>query len=212
MWPLLVAFGPLVLASLPALRRPRSVGEQILGLWLLAVAVSYLIFPGSRDAAFEGVSLPLAILAVKGWQRRKFPASLAWVVILLAIVPGAFYSAHTFRDIFRSHDYAFALSRGEQRLVDALRDVRSNVLATSYLARALPGLTGLLNGQVSAGSDQFFGGRETPQAAERLINRGRISLVAVDCLRGRAELSTVLHPLGFTEQRYGCARLYLRGG
>jgi len=65
-WPVLIAFGPLVLLSLPALRGPQTVAEQILGLWLVAALVTYLVLPGSRDAALEGVSLPLGVLAVRG--------------------------------------------------------------------------------------------------------------------------------------------------
>jgi len=208
----LVAYGPLVLVALPALRRPRTAGEQLLGLWLLAVLVTYLVLPGSRDAALEGISLPLAILAVRGWRRWALSPVVSWAVVLLAIVPGAAYSADTFRDIFRSHDYAFALSRGEQRAVDSLADVRGNVLATRYLAGALPALAGLLDGQVTAAGNGFFDGRVSERAVQRLVDDHRVGVVVEDCLPGRAELSETLAPLGFDEQRFGCARLYQRKG
>ncbi len=120
-WPLLVAYVPLLLFALPDLgRRRRTPLEQLLMLWPLAVAITYLALPGSRDAALEGASLPLSVLAVQGWRRLGVSRAWAWAALVLAIVPGAFYSAHTFHDLFYSHDYPFTLTSGEQRAIDSL--------------------------------------------------------------------------------------------
>ena len=207
-WPLLLAYGPLVLVALPALRRPRTAGEQILCLWPVAVLIAYVALPGSRDAALEGVSLPLAVLAVRGWRRLSVGPAMTWIVLLLAIVPGAVYSAHTFRDLFRSHDYPFALSSGEQQAVDSLAHVRGNVLATPYLASALPALAGLIDGQVKTGTNEFFDGRLGHAGVRSAVATGRVEHVISDCLPNRADLSSLLAPLGFQARSYGCARVW----
>src|SRR5205807_69049 len=136
-------------------------------LWLGAVVMTYVVFWSSPYAALEGVSLPLSVLAVRGWSKLRLARAWAWLAVLLAIVPGAFYSAHTFRDLFYSRHYAFALSTGEQRAVDSLQSETGNVLATSYLAGGLPALAGLLDGQVQTGSDLLFDGRLDPTATRR---------------------------------------------
>jgi hypothetical protein len=208
-WPLLVAYGPLLLAAVPALRRQR---DPLLILWpLVALAVYVALGSGAREAALEGVTLPLSILAVRGWTRRSRSPALAFAVLLLAIVPGAFYSAHTFHDTFDDRAVPFELSRGEQRAVDAIEHARGGVLATPYLAPALPALAGLLDGQVTVGSDALFDGHVGPVAARRVIGAAGIRVVISDCLPGRAGLSRLLVPLGFTSRSYGCARVYRRG-
>jgi hypothetical protein len=210
-WPLLVGYLPLVLVALPALLRPVEKSGRVLLLWLGAVVVTYFAFWGSRYAALEGVSLPLSVLAVKGWRELRLARAWSWVAVLLAIVPGAFYSAHTFRDLFYSHDLPFALSGGEQRAVDSLGGETGNVLSTRYLAEALPGLGGLLDGQVRPATELLFAGRLAPAATIRVVREDRVTSVVSDCLPGRADLSRVLAPLGFVTTRYGCARVYRRG-
>jgi hypothetical protein len=210
-WPLLVGYLPLLLVAVPALRRPAREHEQVLLLWLGAVVVTYLVFWGSRYAALEGVSVPLSVLAVKGFRKLRVGRAWAWAAVALAIVPGAFYSAHTFRDLFHSHAFPFALSGGEQRAVDSLRGDTGTVLATRYLAGALPGLAGLLDGQVRSATDLLFDGRLTPAATLRVVRGNGITSVVTDCLPGRADFSRLLAPLGFVTERYGCARVYRRG-
>jgi hypothetical protein len=210
-WPLLVGYLPLLLVAAPALRRPVREYDRVLLLWLGAVVVTYLAFWGSRYAALEGAGVPLSVLAVKGFRKLRLGRAWAWAAVALAIVPGAFYSAHTFRDLFYSNDFPFALSGGEQRAVDSLRRDKGKVLATRYLAVAMPGLSGLLDGQVRSASDFLFDGRITPSATQRVIRRNGITSVVTDCLPGRADLLGVLAPLGFVADRYGCARVYRRG-
>lgn len=210
-WPVLVAYVPLLLFALPGLRRrPRSVLEQLVVLWLGAVVITYLVLPDSREVALEGASLPLSILAVRGWRKLGLRRAWSWAALALAILPGAFYSAHTFHDIFYSHDYPFTLRADEQRAVDSLQGERGEVLATPYLAGALPALAGLLSGQVAAASDALMEGRVGAAMLRRLVERLRVSVVLSDCLPGRVDLSAELAPLGFVERRYGCAREWLR--
>lgn len=209
-WPLLVGYLPLLLGALPALRRAVREHERVLLLWLAAVVVTYLALWGSRDAALEGVSLPLSVLAVKGFRQLRLASGWAWLAVALAIVPGAFYSAHTFRDLLYSRDYPFALSDGEQRAVDSLQSEKGRVLATPYLAGALPALAGLLDGQVRSDGRLLFDHQLGATAAGRLVRREGIAVVVGDCLPSTPDLSSLLEPLGFATHRYGCARVYRR--
>jgi len=120
------------------------------------------------------------------------------------------YSAHTFRDLFRSHDVPFALAPDEQRAIGSLPRVRGNALATPYLAPALPALAGLTDGQVTTTREKFFDGRVREARAQWLIDRDRITVVVSDCMPGRKDLSGLLQPLGFSERRYSYARAYVR--
>jgi hypothetical protein len=231
-WPLLVAYLPALVVALPAFRpssrapepssraperssrapdRSSRAPDRVLLLWIGAVFVTYLAPWGTRGASLEGVSLPLSVLAVKGWREWRPARGWAWLAVVLAIVPGAFYSAHTFRDLLYSHDYPYALSSGEQRAVDSLQADRARVLATPYLAGALPALAGLLDGQVQPPSGLVFSHRVDQSAASRLIRRDGISVVVADCLAARPYLPRLLAPLGFRAIRYGCARVYRRG-
>ncbi len=145
-WPLLAALAPLLLVGLPALRRPRRVSEQILLLWPLAVLAVYVVLGAdSRLTALEGVSLPLSILAVRGWRRISVRPAAGIAAVVLAIVPGIVYSAATEHDELGDRSAPYALSRGEQDALDALGRARGRVLTTPYLAFALPGLTGRMS-------------------------------------------------------------------
>jgi hypothetical protein len=209
LWPLLVDYGPLLLLAVLALRRtaPR---DQLLILWPAAAFIVYCALTrNARGSALEGVTLPLAILAVRGWRHLRAPPALSYVALFLAIVPGAIYSAHTFHDTFYDHEVPFALARGEQRAMDAVERLAGNVLSTGYLAPAVPALAGHA-GHVTAGSDDLFDGRVSAADADRLVAARRIGLVISDCLPGRTDLLPALRPLGFSATRYGCATLYRR--
>ena len=124
-------------------------------------------------------------------------------------MPGALYSAHTFHDTFHNDKVPFALAPGEQRAVDALEQMRGNVLATDYLAAALPALDGHA-GHLTAGGDQLFNRLTAPIHLQRVISAQQIRIVISDCLPGRVNLSPVLGPLGFRRRVYGCAQIYQR--
>lgn len=210
-WPLIVAFVPLALAALPARRVPRDRGEQILVLWPLAALLCYIgLGPGARGPALEGVSLPLAVLAVRGWRELHASRTVTITALTLAIVPGAFYSAHTFRDIYHDRDVPFALALGEQRAVDGLARSSGKVLATPYLYPALPALADVTNGQAVPGSNALFTGELSPPAVRAVIAAAGASTVVSDCLPGRADLTGALAPLGFRPRRDGCERVYVR--
>jgi hypothetical protein len=148
-------------------------------------------------------------MAVRGWRRLRLSAGLSYAALFLAIVPGAFYSAHTFHDTFHNRYVPFALAPGEQRAVNAIERLRGNVLATRYLAPALPALDGHAD-QVTAGSDELFDGHLGMASLRHQVEVHVIDVVIEDCLPGRANLSAAFARLGFATRIYGCARIYER--
>ena len=215
-WTYPVVFGPLVLAVAVAVtanhRNRREPLEPQLWLWLGASVVIYLLLgAGARLTALEGTSLPLAILAVGGWQRLRLHVAASGLAVALLLLPGAAYAGATFHD-YVNDDYApFTLAAGERAAIAALPAGR--VLATPYLAAALPALTGRAPAAVDARSaDQLFDGRLGPAAASALIADAGARVLLSDCLPGRAEIEPLVAPLGFVEQRFGCVRRYVRAG
>lgn len=63
-----------------------------------------------------------------------------------------------------------------------------------------------------AAGDELFDGRLGPDAASALIAQTGARVLLSDCLPGRAEIGPLVRPLGFMEQRFGCARRYVRTG
>ena len=207
-WPLIVDFGPLLLLAWPARRWLRDPGQRLLVLWLLSVLAVYLALRSdARDTALEGLSLPLAIIAVRGWRALRLPRGWSYAALVLAILPGAFYSAHTFRDTFYDRNVPFALAPGEQQAVDAVARLKGKILATRYLASALPALAGR-RADVSPLSDALFDAHVPSGRLRRSIANQQIQVIVSDCLPGRPNLSASLGLLGFRIRRYGCASLY----
>jgi hypothetical protein len=209
-WTYPVVFGPLLLAVALKRRDRRGPLDLQLWLWLGASIVMYVLLgAGARLTVLEGTSLPLAILAVSGWQRLGLPAAVSGLAVALLLLPGAAYAGATFHD-YLNDDYApYTLTAGERAAIATLPAGR--VLATPYLATALPALTGRTPAAVDARrADQLFDGHLGPAAARALIARARARVLLSDCVRGRAEIDRLVAPLGFVEQRFGCARRYVR--
>ena len=68
-WALTASLGPLALLGVIGLRRPHEDRDWMLVLWVLACSGVYFVFPEFPPHALSGVTLPLAVLAVRGWQR-----------------------------------------------------------------------------------------------------------------------------------------------
>ena len=73
-WALLVTFGPLVALAVLGVRRSTRDRELMLVLWVIAGAGVYFLVPEYPPHALMGLPLPLAVLAVRGWQRARLRA------------------------------------------------------------------------------------------------------------------------------------------
>ncbi|MBV9748540.1 MAG: hypothetical protein JO157_06990 [Acetobacteraceae bacterium] len=170
LWPILLAIAPLVLPALLAWRPPRLTMMAIVNrVWLPAAIVISILSATAAGAtplhAFQGITLPLGILAVEGvgrlgqlrsghWgrlpavrllrrPRRRYALGILAVAVLT--LPGTimllFYAPPLVKP---TPDNANFISKSER---DALRylakDPQSGgVLTRSYLGAAVPGLTG----------------------------------------------------------------------
>ena len=167
-WALLASFGvPAAFAVLGA-RRTRELRWLLLYLWIAACALVYFVVPEYPPHALTGITVPLGVLVVRGWDRvahalrvPAHPAALAALVALaLAIVPGAIYQIDGSLDY--THDSASGVAQRQLVVLtddqhDAMRflarDIRpGGVLAPYYLSMIAPGQTGR---RVFAGHEQW---------------------------------------------------------
>jgi hypothetical protein len=100
-WALIASLGPLALFAALGLRRPESDREWILLLWVPATIAVYFLIPEFPPHALAGITVPLGVLAVRGWRRAGAwlrvgarPASAAAILAIgVATIPAAYYHA-----------------------------------------------------------------------------------------------------------------------
>jgi hypothetical protein len=76
-WVVLAAILPLLpLAAAGMSRPPVDLIDRAIALWPAAALLTYVVLSPSVPAhAFEGISLPLAVLSVRGWRALRLPAA-----------------------------------------------------------------------------------------------------------------------------------------
>jgi hypothetical protein len=199
-----------------------AVQERILVLWPVAALAVYFALDGSaRLPALQGVSLPLAVLAARGWSRLRMPRALGVTALAVAALPGMVYSAQTFRDTVTGQGVPYTIGESERMALHYLaRGSRHGVvLAPQGIGVTVPAFAGLRVVVASASLDQRLHGRArqlflgglTPDGAARVITSIGPSYVLTDC-RHRADISRLVGPLGFVRRRFGCAAVYASGG
>ena len=123
----------------------RGVGERLLRLWPFAALATYVVLGQSaRLQALAGITLPLAVLAVRGWPRLTRRPALGLVALAIATVPGMLYAAQTMRDTVRAGRSPYELKKGEADLLAHLdrSGARGGVLSSSYLSPAVAAMAG----------------------------------------------------------------------
>ena len=218
-WTFLVAFGPAIGAAAYAVPDRRDPSDAVLWCWLAASALAFLVLRAdARAAALEGIGLPLAILAVKGWQRLRLPALLSALTLAVAILPGAGYAGASYHDYVNDNYGPFTATRGELAALRALP--AGPVLATPYISPLVPIFGGRSTtspptpatpGTTTTETlNDLFDGRLSAAAARAIVTASRATAVLSDCHTGRAPLGPSLASLRFTARRFGCAALYVR--
>jgi hypothetical protein len=223
----LVVLAPLLIPALWGLRaRPIDFGERMLLLWLPAtLAVFWLFSPSFPQHAFEGVSLPLTILAVRGLARTQRP--LAWVLAFAVALtlPGVVRGLQAMRQDINSGQQVFFLKPGEDRALDhlAAEPTPGGVLPSAYLGSVVPVRTGRQTwvGHPSwtrdydtrvRDTEALFHGRLTSGTAIALVRSSGAAFVLDDC-NDRADLLRLIKPIVVSVRRFGCAGVYrIRGG
>ncbi|MBJ7328857.1 MAG: hypothetical protein JHC95_03105 [Solirubrobacteraceae bacterium] len=226
----LLGLAPLGIPALLALRLPApSFTDVAIRLWIpMGLLVFYLPFGTFPFHAFQGLTIPLAVLAAVGVRSRLGerplwdPAVRWWVVaaVSLLVVPGTLYRVDNLRSAINRGYQAFFLEDGER---DALRYLDSasetgGVLTPVYLGAAVPAYTGRET-YIGAGSwspdfderreqmEALFGGKLDSERAERLVRASGARFLLADC-HGRADIDATV--AGFTDppRRFGCATVY----
>lgn len=223
---LLAGLGPLALIAALGVRRPDGVViEQALLLWVGACFVTYFVNNSFAAHALQGLSLPLGVLLVRGWQRLRLAPILGAAAIGLVTIPGLVYDARKFVRTAGSSVVQYYLPDSDAR---ALGWVQRNapaggILAPTPFAVIIPSQTGR---HVWAGHgywsrdypararrvDRLFGGRMSRSAARRFVAQTGATILVSDCGH-RTNLTRSLAPLLSSVHQFGCARVYiLRAG
>ena len=230
---IVIGIAPLAIPALLGYRgRSDSFLELLLRMWA-PVAVAIYIFSATGLSAtplhaFDGITVPLAVLAVKGVTRttvlRTMPKArlVSAAVVALAVIPVNAYAlatAHTYVDPaggnanFITHDEHAAL-----HYLDKDPDP-GGVLTQFYLGEAVPGATGRRTfvGNClwsepncmprSEAADALFRGQDTRAQARQLVQQSGARFLLASCAP-HVDLRHALGELIVSTQRFGCATVY----
>jgi hypothetical protein len=233
-WSIAIGAAPLALVALLGYRgRPRDFLELMSRLWPLAAIFIYFLSATELSAtplhAFDGVTIPLAVLAVAGVQRARLaqrlprPRLVGVVVIALATIPANAYAlavAHQFVDPTPGN--ANFITHDER---DALAYLNNDpdpggVLTQFYLGEVVPARTGRRTfvGDClwseprciprSLRADALFGGFLSPAAARQFVRRSGARFLLFSCIDDPRRVRRELAPLVQSTRRLGCATVY----
>ena len=227
-----MGIAPLAIPALLGYRgRSESMLELLLRVWGPVAILIYVFSATGLSAtplhAFDGITIPLAVLAVKGVTQtslRTLPRGrlVAAGVIALGVIPANAYAlatAHEFVDPaggnanFITHDEHAALHYLAQN------PDPGGVLTQFYLGEAVPGATGRRTfvGNClwsepncmprSAAADALFRGQDTRTQARALVRQSGARFLLASCT-AHADLPRMLGELVASTTRFGCATVY----
>jgi hypothetical protein len=228
--PALIAYRPKVLratdggASAVANLSPPSWQAIAVRVWPLAALVVYLVPVGTFPYhAFQGLAVPLGILAVQGvvsvWPHPK-PLVVAAALAVMT-VPGFIHKVQVSANSIHTAGDPFFVFPDEVRALKSLEaDPRAGgVLGASYAGYMIPYRTGresytgpfswtpnwtkrvqLANG--------LFAGTLRGAAARSFVRSTNARFLFEDCRPGLVNLEPELRPLLARVRRFGCATVY----
>ena len=229
-----VALIPLGLPALLAYRvRPDSFQDVAVRVWPLValglcgfISVTHIgTFP---IHSIQGLSIPFAILAVRGVQsltlRLSAAAAVTMGVVLVAllIVPSSVQNLNAARSVGSATfgPTPVFVTAGERNALDYLTtlSIPGAVLAPAYLGQAVPGITGRRTwvGNISwtpdyvhrtEQADALFAGRLSETEAAHLVRSSGATFLLSDC-NHHADLARQLPSTVAPPVRFGCASVY----
>ena len=231
-WTVPVTVAPLALPALLAYRlRPTTFQDVALragpiaglGLYTFLSAAGIEAFP---PHALQGLSIPLAILAVTGVAtiplrlRPRSAAAAAFAAVALLTVPGTALALRSSLREISKNELPLYLTPGER---DALAYLDRNpspggVLAPLTLGQLVPAKTGRPTWvgstfwtpnffQRVVFTDALFDGRMSPLRSVSFVRVTGARFLVSDC-RGRSPLADSLRPILTSVRRFGCATVY----
>jgi hypothetical protein len=225
-WVTVAGLAPLAVPAALAYRLPaRRFADVALRAWpLAALAVFHQPAGTFPFHAFQGLGLPLAVLAVLAVRARLGDRPLPLIPALAAaavmIVPGTLYEADQMRDAVRAGYQAHFMEPGERDALRALdRDPEpGGVLAPAYLGTAVPAYTGRETWtgagswtpgfvERSQAAEDLFARRLPVAEARDLVRRSGARFLFSDC-HGRADVTRVVAGVTDPPRRFGCATVW----
>ena len=220
---LLAGFGPLALVAAFGVRRPDGeLIEQALLLWVGGCVVTYFANDAFAPHALQGLSLPLAVLAVRGWRRLPLPAVIGVAAVALITIPGLAYNARKFVRTTQSTKLVqYYLPQSDAQALDwvARHGPPGGILAPTPFAAVVPSQTGrpvwVGHGYWSQDYpvqarevDRLFSGRMSKTASRAFVASTRATILVSDC-RHAADLARKLGSAVGAVHQFGCARVYV---
>ena len=229
---ILIATAPLLIgAALAYRRRAASFLGLVTQLWPLAALAVFLVSAAGFSAAplhaFQGITLPLSVLAVqgvlhRGWRRLPYVRWITAAVVLALTIPATADELENARVLAApTPGNANFILHDERRALDYLADIHQpgGVLTRSYLGATVPERTGrrTLIGdclwsqphclQRSAFAQDLFDGEMTIAQARRFVRQSGAAFVLADCST-TADLRKLLRPMIISARHFGCATVY----
>jgi hypothetical protein len=225
-WVTVLGLLPLALPAAFAYRLPApDFASLALRVWPLAGLVVFYQPAGTFPFhAFQGLSLPLAVLALlalRDWLgERRIPVWGAVTAVLLLCVVGTAYRANELREAVNLGRQPFFLTASER---DALRHLEETpepggVLTPVYSGIVVPAYTGRET-WIGAGSwtpdfderrdrtEALFAGELDASEAGELIRDSGAAFLYSDC-HGRADIEPLVRRFTDPPRRFGCAAVY----
>ncbi len=229
---IVLAMAPLaVVAGLGYRGRSHSFIDLATRIWPLAALVVYLLSATGLSAtplhAFEGITVPLAVLAVRGVQRvgwRRVPRRrlIGALVVAAATIPTTAYElsiANQF--IAPTPGNANFITTGERQALAYLNHDKATggVLTRFYLGAVVPARTGrrtfvgncLWSEPLCISRAQtvqaLFDGTLSSPAARQFVRQTGARFVLTDC-QTNTDLTRTLGRLITSVERFGCADVY----
>ena len=234
-WSILLAIAPLLLVALPAYRRsPRGFLATATRIWPAAAVAVYALAGSSLGAtplhAFQGITIPLAVLSVESLRRVKpggvrHPILWSSLAIAAFTVPATAYELSNARTLVAPKSgSANFITPDERRALDFVARDRApgGVISRSYLGALVPAATGRRTfvgdclwsqphcDQRLVTVRTLFSGSLAPDAARRFVRASGARFLLADC-RPNADLRRLLGPIVRTVRTFGCARVYVLG-
>jgi hypothetical protein len=229
----LIGGAPLLAFALLGYRgRPSDLLELELRVWIPAVVLlwvlSMTVLGATPQHTINGITLPLAVLAVKGARRARLdrlPRSrlVAGLAIAVGVVPGTAYMlayAHTYTNPATGN--ADFVTVGENDAMNWLAADRTpgGVLSTFYLGEAIPGITArqdyvgdCLWSQPdcfmrSDAMQALFAGTMNPDRARAFVASSGARFLLGACGTARPRVQQQLAPMIAATHTFGCATVW----
>ena len=218
----LIVLGPFVALALAGVRNPgHDRQERMLLLWLAASCVAFLAPTGGRFEVAAGLSVPLAVLCVRGWRRLALPAAVAVVAAVLVLLGAVIPLGHDGVDNLRDGEGTLWLRPDDRAAMRFMEDAGGggSVLADSHIATTTIAFTGRRMWAAHSNWSPDYIPRATainaivagglPRGATAAIVRASDArFLFRDCQRAALPSGRAIAPLVTRRRRFGCATVF----